>query len=179
MSSIKNKSCTKRNASSSKETQATLKSINERLDSIEEALRLILVNMVMTEADECIERCGTDSSSKATGVVAGVSNSAQENSRVEGDIVDINGNPVMETQSEDVMMYDVMLRECKFNRIEVIKTIRERTSLTMNDAFYITNNLPMKILSCDSIWKAKGIQEALVKLGAKVDIIERPQNGRR
>ena len=37
-------------ASSSKELQATLASINERLDSMEEVLRLILVNMVITEA---------------------------------------------------------------------------------------------------------------------------------
>ena len=165
---MKNKSNTKQNPSSSKELQATLASINERLDSMEEALRLILVNMVMTEADECIERCGANSHDKATAPAKSANESANGAAAIANTVPPETVKPV-----KDVTTYDVILIECKVNKLEVVKAISANSSITQLEASKMIWNTPVKIATYDSYWYAQTLQTVLEKWGAKVEIATR------
>ena len=158
---MKMKPNTKQNASSSKEIQATLGSINERLDSIEEALRLILVNMVMAEADDCLGRIGADSSDKATAPPKTAAESAGGATAVA---------PETGESATDVINYDVILKECRVNKVEVVKAISENSSITQLAAWEMIWQAPITIATYDSYWRAQNLQTALVKLGAEVEI---------
>ena len=165
---MKNKSNTKQMASSSKELQATLASINERLDSMEEVLRLILVNMVITEADECIERCGANSHDIATVPINAADESANGATSISNTVPSEIVNP-----AKDVTTYDVILTECKVNRLEIIKAISANSSMSQLEALHMIVNTPVKIATYDSYCYAQTLQTALEKCEAKVEIVTR------
>lgn len=71
------------------------------------------------------------------------------------------------------MSYDIILKQVGPNRIQVIKIVRDCTSLSLSQAVVLVHQIPSAVKQGISRWEAELILTRLMRAGAKADFINR------